>query len=172
MLAVIKQTVAEKPDYKRIDEMSKTSQLVKKLFKYLPVLFPLLMILIKCAGLAIRPGFFQPCLVPADIAFSGFAFDVYALDMISRRQWVWPEASAWLNGPGSNTAPDRLLFVEVKLICVMLFMHCLMFLVAILVAPLIDETIYVVMASVIVAFVTCLLPVGAIEGRLQRICVS
>lgn len=144
-----------------------------RLINYAPVFFSFLLILVKCLAMSLAGNpLFQWCVIPVDVAFSGFAFDVYALGTLSRRQWIWPEAQTWLNEPGSQIVPNKLRSAEVILVGIMFFWHLAIFLVAIKLVPCYSGSIGVTAGILGISIITYMLPILVIEGRVQRICIS
>lgn len=148
------------------------STLAKVSLAYFPVVFPLIMILLKCLAVSLHPGLFRSCLVPMDIAFAGFAFDVYAMNMISQGQWVWPGAREWLKTHGNGTRRRKLFHAEVIGVSIVFALHCVAFFGAIHVAPELGSVSRVIPATIGAGIASVFMPVLMVQGGFQRTCAE
>lgn len=154
---------------------NRISNMMMRLFRrvvsdwYLPVYLPLLMVLIKGVTLSIKQ-LYVTCLFPADIAFSVFAFDIYAFNMVSREFFIWPEAKTWLKQYGSGKTKKEFRSAEVNLVWIMVLIHLLVFLITVWKADSFRGVFLLV--GIIISFGTYILPLFIVEGSAQKIWVK
>ncbi len=146
------------------------------IIKYAPIYFSSFLVLVKCLAISLFSNkdipLFQWHMIPIDIAFSGFAFDVYALGTIAGRNWIMADAQSLLDEYGKKVVQERLRVAEITIVGVMFFWHLSVFLAAIHFAPYYCNGIRVTLGVFGALFLTYLLPKIAIEGRIQQACIG